>query len=114
MFDLEYNEFCLKVILKNILLLQLGYRGNGNIQIHPFWTDVHSEEDEAFFEALAQQVKNDTEIQRELKLETDMELSLIEKELRSKLVAGVKNSKEDGKFFWNDNEHDYPGSKVIS
>ena len=40
-----------------------------------------------------------------------MDLSLIEKELRSKLVAGVKNSKEDGKFFWNDNQHDYPGSK---
>ena len=79
------------------------------IEVHPFWTDVHSEQDEAFFETLALQVQNDTEIQRELKLEANMNIGQITSELRSKLIRGVKNSKEDGKFFWNDNEHDYAG-----
>ena len=42
-----------------------GYKGNGNIQIHPFWTQVHNETDEAFFENLAQEISRNSSLHRE-------------------------------------------------
>ena len=52
-----------------------GYKGNGNIQLHPWWTEIHNETDEAFFEALAEEVANNATLAEELGIEANVNVS---------------------------------------
>lgn len=84
-----------------------GYKGNGNIQLHPWWTEIHNETDEAFFEALAEQVAQNETLANELGIEANVNVSEITAGLQKQIVAGLPNSNEAGMLFFNKDDYEF-------